>query len=180
MYRDNTLVPAEAVRLAALGALLTRPRRYAELAEEVRHFSQRITGPSLDLVGAPLEVMIVEGLMEATDGHGMEDNALLAASESGQVEFHRLMTSNLRAPVNDLSKLIIALKLRFLHLLPREDALSQADLLVEMCERELARLTDLRRGYAEEPGHLPAWLDGEIAQVRQRLAWYEDLADSLG
>ncbi|MDX1709765.1 MAG: hypothetical protein R3316_01345 [Rhodovibrionaceae bacterium] len=179
MYRDNTLVPAEAVRLAALGALIARERRYSELAEEVRHFSQRITGPSLDLVGAPLEVMIVEGLMESRDGRGMEDNALLCMTEAGRDEFHRLMTSNLRAPVNDLSKLIIALKLRFLHLLPRDDALAQADLLVEMCERELARLTDLRGGYAQEDGHLPAWLDQEIAQTRARLAWYEELAASF-
>ena len=48
-----------------------------------------------------------------------------------------------------------------------------------MCERELARLTDLRGGYAEEPGHLPAWLDQEIAQTRTRLAWYEELASSF-
>jgi hypothetical protein len=180
MYRDNTLVPAEAVRLAALGSLISRPRRYAELAEEVRHFSQRITGPSLDLVGTPLEVMIVEGLMEADGGHHTDENVTLYVTEAGRDEFRRLMTSNLRAPVNDLSKLIIALKLRFLHLLENKDALAQADLLVEMCERELARLTDLRRGYSDEPGHFAEWLDEEIAQAKARLTYYEGLAERLG
>ena len=42
MYKDNSLIPTEAVRLAALGMLAERPRSYAELAEEVRHFTGRI------------------------------------------------------------------------------------------------------------------------------------------
>src|SRR3546814_389625 len=63
MYRDNTLIPSEAVRLLALGLLATRSMSYAELAREVRHFTGRIMGPSLDLVGAPLEVLKVEGLV---------------------------------------------------------------------------------------------------------------------
>src|SRR5262245_48552828 len=49
MYKDNSLIPTEAVRLAALGLLTEGPRTYAELADEVRHFSSRIVGPSLDL-----------------------------------------------------------------------------------------------------------------------------------
>ncbi len=179
MYRDQTLLPAEAVRLAVLGSLSERPVRYAALAQEVRDFAQRITGPSLDLVGPPLELMIVEGLVEAVDGDGMEDDATLSVTEAGREAFHRLMTSNTRAPVNDVSKLIIALKVRFLHLLPAVEASAQADILAEVSERELARLTDLRQRDAEEAGHLVAWLDHEIDQARARLAWYEDLAERL-
>ena len=68
MYRDNTLIPSEAVRLLALGLLAGRPMSYAQLAREVRHFTGRIMGPSLDLVGAPLEVLKVEGLVANRDG----------------------------------------------------------------------------------------------------------------
>lgn len=179
MYRDNTLIPTEAVRLAALGALAERPMRYAEVADDVRHFTQRIVGPSLDLVGLPLELLIVEGLVEATDGKGMEDNAELAVTQAGRAEFTRLMTSNVRAPVNDINKLIIALKMRFLHLLAAEERDEQVDILVEMAERELARLTDLRQHQAEAAGHLVDWLDQEIDATRARLTWFRDLQARL-
>ena len=52
MYRDNTLIPTEAVRLAALGSLAEGDKQYAELASEIRYFVARITGPSLDLLGS--------------------------------------------------------------------------------------------------------------------------------
>ena len=67
MYRDNTLLPSEAVRLLALGVLANSALSYSELATEVRHFTSRIVGPSLDLVGTPLEVLKVEGLIESLD-----------------------------------------------------------------------------------------------------------------
>ena len=34
MYKDNSLIPTEAVRLAALGTLHEGPRRYADLAPD--------------------------------------------------------------------------------------------------------------------------------------------------
>ena len=64
MYRDNTLVPREAVRLLALGILRTREITYSELAAEVRHFTGHMVGPSLDLVAPPIELLKVEGLVE--------------------------------------------------------------------------------------------------------------------
>ena len=64
MYRDNTLIPTEAIRLAALGALIEGEQRYADLAREIRNFVGRIAGPSLDLLGTSLEVMGYEGLAE--------------------------------------------------------------------------------------------------------------------
>jgi hypothetical protein len=59
MYKDNSLVPSEAVRLAALGLLARTPRAYADLAREIRHFAQRIVGPSLELLGPSLELLKV-------------------------------------------------------------------------------------------------------------------------
>ncbi len=67
MYKDNSLIPSEAVRLAALGLLAMRPRAYADLARDIRHFTARIVGPSLDLLGPSLELLKIEGLIEAID-----------------------------------------------------------------------------------------------------------------
>ena len=173
MYRDNTLVPSEAVRLTALGILAEADKHYAELAAEVRHFTSRIAGPSLDLVAAPLELLKVEGLVEAVEGDA--DNALLRITEDGRAELATLMTSNVRAPVNDINKLIIALKMRFLHLLPAEDRKIQIEVMMEMAEREIARLSDLRQHHALSQGHLIAWLDHDIAAAETRLAWFQEL-----
>ena len=63
MYRDNTLIASEAIRLLALGILARREVSYGELASEVRHFVGHVVRPSLDLVGARIEVLKVEGLI---------------------------------------------------------------------------------------------------------------------
>ena len=78
-----------------------------------------------------------------------------------------------------MNKLIIALKMRFLHNLALEQQAEQADMLVEIFERELARLTDLRGHGPASGGELPAWLDLEIGATQARLAWFEDLRDRL-
>jgi len=186
MYRDNTLIPSEAVRLLALGILAGRPMSYAELAREVRHFTGRIVGPSLDLVGAPLEVLKVEGLVKNADGlpdrpedDPEAENQLLTVTEQGRAELLRLLSANLRPQISDLNKLIVALKMRFLHLMAPADQRVQAELLHDICERELARLTDLREHHAPEDGHLNDWLDLEIAQTQARLTWAEKLRGSL-
>ena len=171
MYRDNTLLPSEAVRLLALGVLANSALSYSELATEVRHFTSRIVGPSLDLVGTPLEVLKLEGLIESLD---RSDGGQLAVTEPGMKELRRLLASGVRAPITELNKLIIALKLRFLHFLKPEEQRLQIEFLVEMSERELARLTDLGQHHAGEAGLLASWLDHEIAQARERLAWYRD------
>ncbi len=97
MYRDNTLIPTEAIRLAALGILEAGPRRYAELAREVRDFASRFTGPSLDLMGSSLELLRYEGLVDPVDGVGMEDNALLALTDFPVKKPTRL-PSSIRVP----------------------------------------------------------------------------------
>lgn len=177
MYRDNSLMPKEAVRLAVLGTLIQGgPARYADLAAAVRAFTGRVMGPSLDLMGTSLEMLRYEGLTVAVDGQGMEDNALLDISDAGRGAFVALMQANVRAPsADDLNKLVITLKLRFLHLLEPRAQAEQVDAMMALCEAELARLEDLARLYAGETGLLGAWLDHDMAQVAARLAWFEAL-----
>jgi DNA-binding PadR family transcriptional regulator len=178
MYKDNSLIPTEAVRLAALGLLTEGPRSYAELADEVRHFTSRIVGPSLDLIGPPVEVLRVEGLIE-TAGGGAGPDATLRITEAGRQELVRLLGANLRGPLGEFNKLVIGLKLRFLDVLEPEARRLQAELLAEICERELTRLTDLRRHHNGRSSHLAAWLDHDIGQLRDRLAWFRDLQKRL-
>lgn len=178
MFADNTLTPKEAVRLCALGLIADAPMRYSVLAGSVRHFISRIMGPSLDLLGLSVELLRYEGLVTAVDGEGMEDDALLAISAAGKRELRTLLTARLR-PATDLSKLIIALKLRFLHLLESPEQRGQADMLIEAAEGELNRLLDLRQHHAAEAGPLVAWLDHEIGQIEARLQWLEEFADRL-
>ncbi len=173
MYRDNTLIPSEAIRLLALGILATGEMPYAELASEVRYFAGHVVGPSLDLVGSPIEVLKVEGLIAAAGDGGAD--APLRITQAGRDELTRLLTSNLRTPVSDINKLIITLKMRFLHLLEPGDRRLQAEIMIEMCERQLVRLIELRAHHAEAPGHLSSWLDHEIDQSRARLAWFRNL-----
>jgi len=172
MYRDNTLIPTEAVRLTALGTLMEGDRPYADLASEIRYFVGRIIGPSLDLLGTSLELLTYEGLVE-TDGENGAEDGMLRITETGRAAFVTLMTSNVRAPVNDVAKLVVALKLRFLHLLDAPAREEQTAILVEMCETELARLQDLLSRYEE--GYLRDWLVLEIDQIKQRLEWFHSI-----
>jgi hypothetical protein len=154
------------------------PMRYSALAGAVRHFCSRIMGPSLDLLGLSVELLKYEGLVEAVEGQGMEDDALLAITDAGRRELNTLLTARLR-PASDLSKLVIALKFRFLHLLPAAQQRAQADMLIEAVEGELARLLDLRQHHADDPGNLVAWLDHDIELLESRLAWLESFSDKI-
>ena len=178
MFADNTLTPREAVRLCALGLVAQTPARYSALAEEMRHFIARVAGPSLELLGTSIELLLHEELVDAVEGTGMEDDALLALTDAGRAEFERLMMARLRGS-SDVSKLVIALKMRFLHLLEAEDRTLQADLLHETHETERARLADLRAHHAGDSGFLQAWLDHELDQLDHRLTWLEDFRAGL-
>lgn len=181
MFKDQSLIPAEATRLAALGMLAGASLCYADLALRVRHLSSRIAGPSLDLISAPLELLRYEGLVEDEGcSEAPADRRPLRLTEAGRAEFERLMLASVRAPINDLGKLVIALKLKYLHLLAPDQRAQQADRLAELAERELARLEDLRASHAEEPGLFYGWLEQEIVAVRARLAWFQDLRDRVG
>lgn len=179
MYRDNTLIPTETIRLAALGTLLERDVRYSVLASEIRAFVGGMIGPSLDLLGTSLELLTYEGLIEVVDGEEGEASVTdgrLRITEQGRDAFARLMTSQVRAPVNDVSRLVIALKLRFLHLLDDAARAEQSHLLVEMCETELARLEDLKKRFGE--AELGAWLGLEVDLIKSRLNWFRSLAET--
>ena len=176
MYSDNSLLPRDAIRLAALGALSGGAKTYAEVAGEVRHFVSRIIGPSLDLMGTSIEMLRYEGLA-AAEGEG--DGALLSLTDAGRNELIELLRTALRAPFNDANKLAMALKLRFLHLLDDNDRRDQADMMIEAARSELARLADLGESCAGEDGHFAEWLDHDIAQATSWLAWLEDFRTRL-
>ncbi len=178
MFADNTLTPKEAVRVCALGTVANAPMRYSALAGSVRHFCSRIMGPSLDLMGLSVELLRYEGLVEAIDGQGMEDDALLSITEAGRRELRALLTARMR-PSSDLTKLVVALKFRFLHLLDRKEQAAQIDMLLDVCDSELSRLEDLRDASAGEDPALLAWLDHDIAQLRGRVNWLEEFCRSL-
>ncbi len=172
MYRDKTLIPTEAIRLCALGILAGGPERYAALAAAVRHFASRVMGPSLDILGTSIELLRLEGLVEPVEGSDIADDARLAITEAGRAELKTLLKSRVRSPVDDLNKLVVALKMRFFDLLDADEKRQQLDLLVEATEGEIARLADLR---AREPaGLLADWLGHDLAQLEARRRWFED------
>lgn len=178
MFADNTLTPKEAVRLCALGMIASSPMHYSELAGSVRHFTSRIMGPSLELMGTSIELLRYEGLVEAVDGKGMEDDCLITISTAGRRELHNLLTARLR-PGSDLSKLVVALKMRFLHLLEAGERAHQVDLLIDSVDSELARLTDLRAAESGGTSALVAWLDHDIELLERRLDWLESFRAGL-
>jgi DNA-binding PadR family transcriptional regulator len=180
MYADKTLTPKEAVRLCALGTLASGPQRYGALANAIRHFISHVTGPSLDVMVTSVELLKVEGLIEALDGVGTEDDALLGITPDGEAELKKLLTANIRAQASEMNKLIVALKFRFLHLLDKEDQHLQADILIEAVENECARLCDLRQYHAGDSGHLVEWLDHDIAALESHLAWLKEFQATLG
>lgn len=181
MYADNTLTPKEAVRLCALGTLAQSqdPLRYSVLAHDARHFMSRVTGPSLELMGTSLELLKFEGLIAPEQGQGMEDDALMILTPKGEAELTRLLMARVRADSNDLNKLIITLKFRFLHILSVEEQCNQVDSLCDAAQAELARLGDLRDNHCEETGRLTDWLDHDLDLIEKRLDWLESLRNEL-
>src|SRR5690242_7179071 len=170
MFRDKSLMPAEAVRLIALGLLAEQPRRYGDLALAITHFTRHIVGTSLDLMGSSLEALRYEGLVEAIDGQGMTDNAVLRISDHGMQTLRALLQAQLRAPVNDLNRLALVLKLRFLHHLVDSERLTQLGLMADSLESERLRLQELQRADAA-PGLFSDWLEHEIALAGARIDW---------
>lgn len=181
MFADNTLTPKEAIRLCALGTLAQagEPMRYSELANAIRHFTSRITGPSLDIMGTSIELLKYEGLVTPIDGEGMEDDAVLALSDKGSAALTALMTSRIRFQGGEVNKLIATLKLRFLHILGGIEQVRQIDLMIEGTDTEIARLDDLRATHAGSPGYLSEWLDHDIRQLENHLTWLEELRKKL-
>ncbi|MGE5540568.1 MAG: hypothetical protein ACM30I_18270 [Gemmatimonas sp.] len=179
MYPDHSLMPKEAVRLAALAHLAERPMTYRDLATAVRGFIARIMGPSLELMGASVELLRYEGLVAVAPGAPDDDSRLLSLTDAGRTEFHALLSASVRAPFNDINRLVVALKMRFLHLLPVEERRNQADILTAASETELARLRDLASEAHAGEQPFTAWLAQEIALVETRLSWLRDFRAGL-
>ena len=183
MYADNSLTPREAIRLCALGTLAydtssgTESLRYDDLVFAVRHFVSRITGPSLDLMGESIELLRYEGLVKSDDGESA--NPSLKLTETGRSTLQTLLKANLRAGNSELNELIIALKLRFLHLLSRKDQLAQVDQFIDMCDTELSRLDDLLAHHDSEGGHFTEWLKHDIHCLEDRLRWLTVFREKL-
>ena len=173
MYRDRTLLPKEAMRLAVLGILAGTPMDYAGLATELRHFTSRIVGPSLELTGSSIEMLRLEGLIAFVGGQR------LTLTDQGSAELRELLSSSVRAPFDGINRLVLALKLRFLHLLDADSQRSQAEMMIEAAETELARIEDLRKHHAAEPGHLLAFLAHDVDEARSRLEWFRELRAKL-
>jgi DNA-binding PadR family transcriptional regulator len=174
-FRDHSLIPTEAIRLAALAQLVDGPRAYGDLAVEVRRFASRMLGPSLDILGTSIELLRHEGLIEPIGRRAGPSQSLTADStvqltDSGRAMLKELLTSRVRAPMTDLTRMVVALKLRYLHLLDPDERKAQFEMLIELTEAELARLADLRAQSAG--GALDEWLDQEIAQTEERRVWY--------
>jgi hypothetical protein len=162
MFRDQTLLPAEAVRLAALGLLAEGPRRYGDLATEIRHLIALAVGPSLDLMGSSIELLRHEGLATREDD-------LLKLSAAGAASLKKLLKAPLRAPSNDASRLVLLLKLRFLRQLDAAEQTAQRHQIADSLSTELVRLEELRRLHAGAAPALGDWLDRDIRDLRDRI-----------
>ena len=174
MTQDKALLPKQVLRLCALGKLLqTGPTSYADLAQSVTEFTAHLIGPTLDMMGSSLELLRYDGLIEPAESDR------LAITDAGEAEFRELMAAQLPTPASELSKLVVALKIRFLHLLEPARRREELTALVGLYQQEIARLEDLRERQAGEPGHLDCWLEHDIAQNRSRLAWLRALESGL-
>lgn len=184
MFPDHSLMPREALRLAALGMLAEAPATYGNLARDLRTFVSHIVGPSPEAMGASLELLRYEGLADQqpspTNTDGSTGEGKLVITVKGREELDALMQATVRSPFNDLNKLVVALKMRFLPLLSPAAQREQAVLLAEASRAELARLIGLCNQQAAAKGSAFAdWLDHDIAQAEQRLAWFEALGGKL-
>ncbi|MCZ6448990.1 MAG: hypothetical protein O6831_12230 [Alphaproteobacteria bacterium] len=182
MYPDHSLMPKEAVHLAALGILAEGPRTYADLAEVVRDFTSHVVGPNLDLMGTSIQLLSFEGLITAEEGMGpsqvLAPDAGLSITDAGRAALKTLLLASVRTPFNDLNKLVIALKMRLFGLLDGAERQAQIEVITSALRSELARLALLRQRRAEETDGtdtLVHWLDHDLSQIEDSLAWFDSL-----
>ena len=179
MYRDNSLIPKEAIRMAALGALVKRDRSYGDVAGEVRQFAARIVGPSLDLLGTSIELLKLEGLIEgvAVNKAVAKENEteMLRLTQAGKEALKAYLLTSIRPGASDLNRLVIALKLRFIDVLDAEARRDQLEGLKQMYEGELIRLQDLSCHAEWSDGLMPDWLSFELDMISRRIFWCDGL-----
>jgi hypothetical protein len=176
MNRAQSLFPAEALRLAALGMLAEDPRGYGDLAAEISAFAGHVAGPSLDLLGTSVELLRYEGLVEAVGGSVTDETALLDLTATGRAALARLLRASLAAPASQINRLFVALKLRFLPLLPEPEQRRQLGLIADWYRTEHERVVTLRHGQAGSGAEFIVWLDHEAAQIRAHIDWLDAAA----
>lgn len=169
MFRDRSLIPAEAIRLMALGLLAEGQRAYGDLAGEIRYFTSSFVGPSLDLMGSSIEVLHTQGLIEPIEGQGMADNAVMRLLPAGRAALEELLRARLGHGQGDINRLALRLKLRFLALLPAAEQQAQRAHIAETLKGERARLADIRGRNANAPAMFRDWLDRDIAALDAHL-----------
>jgi hypothetical protein len=103
-----------------------------------------------------------EGLIAGDDGKP------LAITDEGRAVLNELLRANVRAGSGAMNDLVIALKIRFLHLLPPREQREQAELVIEACESELARIEDVT---VDESGYLGDWLAIETDRLNARIGY---------
>jgi DNA-binding PadR family transcriptional regulator len=170
VFRDRSLVPAEAIRLMALGLLAEGPRAYGDLASEIRYFTSNVVGPSLDLMGSSIEALRYQGLIEPVSGEGMADNAVMRLKPEGRAALDELLQARLGQVQGDIGRLALRLKLRFLALLPSPEQTAQRALIAEAVGAEIARLEDMRGRSAAAPPAFRDWIERDIAALEAHRA----------
>ena len=170
MFRDRSLIPAEAIRLMALGLLAEQERTYGDLAAEIRYFTSSVVGPSLDLMGSSIELLRYQGLIEPVDGQGMADNAVMRIKPEGRTALMELLEARLGQGQGDINRLTLQLKLRFLALLPEAAQQDQRALIVATIEREVTQLEDVRRRHTSAPAVFRDWIDRDIQALEAHLS----------
>ena len=171
MIQDGSLVPRDAIRMAALGALLQGDRPYSEIAREVRQFTARIVGPSLELLGSSIELLRLEGLLEATSSQEA-DEPVLRLTETGLDALRDYLRADINPDASAHHRLLIALKLRFIGVLDTNEQLAQLHALERINEADAVRLDDLLERDEWHDGLLRDWLVSERAAAEQRAQWY--------
>ena len=174
MIHDSSLVPRDAIRMAALGALLHENRPYSEIAREVRQFTARIVGPSLELLGSSIELLRLEGLLEATGGQEA-DEPELGLTDAGLAALRDYLRADINPDASAHHRLLIALKLRFIGALDANEQLAQLRSLERINEADAVRLDDLLGRTEWHDGLLRDWLVSERAAAERRAQWYRRL-----
>ena len=176
MQRDRALIPVEGLRLAALGILARQgPTDYASLATMVRLFATSYGASPVDVMSSSIELLRVEGLIDIAGQANDPGSAVVTLAERGRDELERLLLAPVKA-AGAYAKLLVALKMRFFHLLDESGQQRLVESLGDALRGEYARLANLRRRMAGEDAAFLAWLDRDIARVAEELAWLEERA----
>jgi len=160
--------------MAALGALLRGERPYSEIAREVRQFTARIVGPSLELLGSSIELLRLEGLLEAASRQ-QADEPVLRLTETGLAALREYLRADINPDASAHHRLLIALKLRFIGILDINEQLAQLRALERINEADAVRLDDLIERTEWHGGLLRDWLVSERTAAEQRAQWYREL-----